>query len=254
MPMETPPEEDQYHGYFKAKYTIEYLEEYTQRNVFDGQSLHSRIRFASLVTSVQRHSTGWNVEIEDTGTAQKQQFTSKKLIVASGLTTTPNIPAVSGASSFGRPMIHTVDFGSASILSETSIKHITVLGGGKSAADMVYASVQAGKEVAWIVRPSGTGPGTFVPLAGGGCSMAASELSMSFKMREESCCFCIVSARLPHDIANKINSGCPSVRSLAAFPLCVEKPLAYVPPSDLAWSGTLYETMGKYSPAGSHER
>ncbi|KAL9095232.1 MAG: hypothetical protein Q9165_002488 [Trypethelium subeluteriae] len=40
--------------------------------------------------------------------------------------------------------------------------NITVLGGGKSAADMVYAAVKANKHVSWIVRRSGEGPGIFV--------------------------------------------------------------------------------------------
>lgn len=39
---------------------------------------------------------------------------------------------------------------------------ITVLGGGKSAADMVYASVKAGKDVKWIIRKNGEGPGIFM--------------------------------------------------------------------------------------------
>jgi len=35
---------------------------------------------------------------------------------------------------------------------------VTVVGGGKSSVDMVYACVKAGKTVSWVIRASGTGP------------------------------------------------------------------------------------------------
>ena len=37
-----------------------------------------------------------------------------------------------------------------------------MLGGAKSAADMVYASIKARKQVNWLIRSSGSGPAAFV--------------------------------------------------------------------------------------------
>jgi dimethylaniline monooxygenase (N-oxide forming) len=51
-----------------------------------------------------------------------------------------------------------------SISSSEAVKHVTVLGAGKSSADMIYEAMKAGKEVSWIIRASGTGPGFFAPL------------------------------------------------------------------------------------------
>lgn len=48
------------------------------------------------------------------------------------------------------------------ILASSTYKNVTVLGGGKSASDMVYASVKAGKNVNWIIRKTGEGPGIFM--------------------------------------------------------------------------------------------
>ena len=45
---------------------------------------------------------------------------------------------------------------------------VTILGGGKSAADMVYDSVKAGKKVSWIIRETGEGPAAFAGAAGRG--------------------------------------------------------------------------------------
>lgn len=74
----------------------------------------------------------------------------------------PNFPR---SDDWMAPILHHRDFGlhSKAILASSSVyKNITVFDGGKSAADMVYASVKAGKNVKWIVRKTGEGPGIFM--------------------------------------------------------------------------------------------
>ena len=83
------------------------------------------------------------------------------MIVPSGLTSAPNLPNFPGKDTFEGTILHQQDFGQSSILYSRHIKHITVLGGAKSAADMVYMSVKAQKSVSWVIRASGTGPGFF---------------------------------------------------------------------------------------------
>lgn len=65
--------------------------------------------------------------------------------------------------------MHHRDFGiySGPVLAQHSAyKNVSVLGGGKSAADLVYASIKAGKKVNWIIRTTGQGPGIFMDPAG----------------------------------------------------------------------------------------
>jgi dimethylaniline monooxygenase (N-oxide forming) len=64
--------------------------------------------------------------------------------------------------------MHHKDFGSSSILADPKIKHIAVLGGAKSAADIGYAAAAAGKTVSWIIRRLGSGPGGLLPARGMG--------------------------------------------------------------------------------------
>ncbi|KAL9001316.1 MAG: hypothetical protein Q9169_000207 [Polycauliona sp. 2 TL-2023] len=72
------------------------------------------------------------------------------------------MPTLPGQENFGSPIIHQKDFGQSTVLSTPGLERIAVLGGAKSAADLVYDCVQAGKKVTWIIRKTGTGPGLFV--------------------------------------------------------------------------------------------
>lgn len=161
--MAPPPLADEYFGFFRAKYTTQYLERYVDFHDFQGKTLRGRICFNFKVSKVVKESSIWAVW----GTHQtstEQRFLAYKLIVASGMTSIPNIPSIDGDSCFERPIIHQVAFGQSSVLSSTSVRSVAILGGGKSAADMVYACVRAGKKVSWVIRRSGTGPGyMFLP-------------------------------------------------------------------------------------------
>jgi hypothetical protein len=54
-------------------------------------------------------------------------------------------------------------FGSSKVLSIPDVENITVLGGGKSSADMVYSAVKEGKKVNWVLKATETtGPGFFL--------------------------------------------------------------------------------------------
>lgn len=75
--------------------------------------------------------------------------------------------------------MHNFDFGSSALLQDAPSKKVAVLGAGKSGADMVYALVKAGKQVSWIVRPTGTGPLTLVPPDGAGPYKSAFDLGKS---------------------------------------------------------------------------
>ena len=176
IPMPRPPENDTYYDFFKAKYTTQYLEDYVDRRTFAGRTLRDRIRFNSHVYRVVKVDGKWVVSVKDK-TGHTYTTHSPKLIVASGLTSTQNMPCLSGKKKFDRPIIHQENFGGQwSTLSSPNIQHITVLGGAKSSADMVYASVKAGKKVSWIIREPGTGPAFFLSPKGKGPYKNAAEL------------------------------------------------------------------------------
>lgn len=162
MPMSRPPKDDVYYGFFKAKHTTAYLEAYLDYHRFAGQSLRDRITFGFQVNAIRKYGTIWNV------IGNADTFQAPKVIVASGLTSSPNIPLLPGKEGFNAPVIHQEDFGQSSVLSAPHLKNVTVIGGGKSSADMTYACVKAGKTVTWIVRASGTGPGFFLSPKGAG--------------------------------------------------------------------------------------
>jgi dimethylaniline monooxygenase (N-oxide forming) len=62
--------------------------------------------------------------------------------------------------------MHHKDFGSSSTLADPKVKHVAVLGGAKSAADIAYAAAIARTRVSWIIRKSGSGPRGLLPARG----------------------------------------------------------------------------------------
>ena len=162
MRMTRPPEHDLYYDFFKAKHTSDYVEKYVDHRRFADQSLRDRIRFGFKVSSIKKPGNVWIV------TGDTAVFRASKIIVACGLTSAPNMPELPGKDHFEAPVIHQESYGQSSVLSSAKFQNVSVLGGGKSAADMVYASVKAGKSVSWIIRVSGTGPAFFVSPKGKG--------------------------------------------------------------------------------------
>ncbi|KAF7885626.1 uncharacterized protein EAF02_004135 [Botrytis sinoallii] len=178
--MSRPPDEDLYKEFFKAKHTTKYLESYIDTHKYDGKSLRDRIQFSVEVRSVSKKDGYWTVLASDRGNEQQQHtFKTPKLIVASGLTSIPNMPSLPGKESFEGQILHHEDFGSSDLLTSPK-QNITILGAGKSSADMVYEAVKAGKQVSWVLKATNTtGPGFFVSPDGKGPYKNAFEISLT---------------------------------------------------------------------------
>ena len=160
--LEVPKDAPKLYDTFEAKYVTQYLEKYIDSHVYNGTPLRSRIRLDSEIRSIEKSGGGWMLHTDGT---LPQVFQCTRLAVASGLTSSHLMPRLTSSHDWKVPMLHHRDFGvhSKKILSGSSpCKNITVLGGGKSAADMVYASIKAEKNVNWIIRRSGEGPGIFM--------------------------------------------------------------------------------------------
>ena len=151
MKMPPPPQEDTFYNFFKAKYTTKYLEKYVDEHVYDGKTLRDRMIFDFAVQTVKKEGTLWVVR----GT--QVAYRAPKLIVAAGITSSANLPQIRGMENAEMPIIHQGSFGQSPVLTSDRYKKVTVIGGGKSAADMVYACVGAGKSVSWVIRRSGSG-------------------------------------------------------------------------------------------------
>ena len=161
-----PEDAETYHDLYDATYITDYLEDYVRDNEHDGRPLKERFVFRCWVRQVWKDENGiWQVrsEIEDRGDVA---FRSKKLIVATGAHSVPYMPDLRGSKKFNGPIVHQKDLGKSKLLTteEEDVEkhsHITVLGGSKSASDIVYAAAthtSHPRKVSWIIRTSGGGP------------------------------------------------------------------------------------------------
>jgi dimethylaniline monooxygenase (N-oxide forming) len=172
-----PAEAERYHGLVEAKWLGKYLEDYVSDQVYDGRSLRERFSFRATVLDVSRAGGdgrdlgAWRVEADREGT--RVVYWSQKIIIASGLSSLPNMPELPGKDTFIGTIVHQKDIGESLLLtdSEPNIddqETITIYGGSKSAADLAYAAVKdrsrygQRRKVNWIIRKTGTGPLAFV--------------------------------------------------------------------------------------------
>lgn len=65
------------------------------------------------------------------------------------MTTLPMMPHLPGREKFDGQILHHKDFESSDVTLSSQIQHVTVIEGGKSAADMIYDAVMAKKIVTW---------------------------------------------------------------------------------------------------------
>ncbi|KAL1640022.1 hypothetical protein SLS58_007289 [Diplodia intermedia] len=165
-----------------------YLQDYA--SAFD---LTRRTRLNTVVREAEdKGAAGWLLTVQttttddDTTPQQEHHYhlLAAKLVVATGLTSTPSMPTFADQSTFTAPLLHSRDFGrhAASILGreagskeeeeeekKTTTTTIAVLSGNKSACDVVYAACAASRDppatpaVHWILRASGHGPCWMAP-------------------------------------------------------------------------------------------
>ena len=164
VPFQIPEGSPTYHDLFEAKHLSKYLEDYVTDHEYDGHSLRDRFVFNCYANSIYKRGDVWTVKgrLND----QPVSYQARKVIVATGLSSLPNMPELPGLESLKGLTLHQKDFGRSRILTpeEPNMeKHtnITVLGGSKSAADIAYAAatdVNKQRKVNWIIRKSGTGP------------------------------------------------------------------------------------------------
>ncbi|OXV09139.1 hypothetical protein Egran_03098 [Elaphomyces granulatus] len=128
--------------------------------------LADKIRLGSKVERAERKPDGkWRLTIRKIhgGAVEGVVLETSKLVVATGLTTEPFLPAFNGQDSFNAPLFHFRDF---AIYEDEALqvgKRVAILGGTKSAWDVAYACATSGAQVNWIIRESGHGPAWMAP-------------------------------------------------------------------------------------------
>ncbi|EER28767.1 Flavin-binding monooxygenase-like family protein [Coccidioides posadasii C735 delta SOWgp] len=122
-------------------------------NFAKDHDLVPRVRLETRVNQVKRNSNGCGWVLETSG----GQLECNKLIYATGANSSPIIPSWP-RSRFEKPVIHTWQIGQYLGHIEEYVQRASVVGASKSAYDMVFHLLNAGKKVDWIIRDGPSGP------------------------------------------------------------------------------------------------
>jgi len=116
-----------------------------------------RTRFHTKVDSIEQlvDDKGWKLRVSSADT--NEPITTTKLILATGLTSTPNFPQYPGCETFKGQYFHAKDFAPNGHTVKTA-QNAVVIGGAKSAYDVAYAYADSGVQVDLVIRPDGQGP------------------------------------------------------------------------------------------------
>ena len=87
----------------------------------------------------------------------RAKILAARLIVTTGMTSDPSMPAFEGVETFTSTLFHSRDFHKHADTLNTA-KSVVVIGGAKSAWDISYAYALAGVEAHMVIRESGHGP------------------------------------------------------------------------------------------------
>ncbi|CAG8060676.1 unnamed protein product [Penicillium olsonii] len=154
-------------GRIPSKAVHDYLVEYATKF-----KLTERLRLNTWIENIRRDPASladdgidhWVVTVAGT----REQIQSRKIIIASGLTSEPLIPSLPGRDEFEGEVLHSKALGHPEFvnrISDPSLRHAVVYGGSKSAFDAVHLLLCAGKTVDWVIRDAGGGPSMMTPLS-----------------------------------------------------------------------------------------
>lgn len=139
----------------------EYLRQFAEE-----YDLTPRLRFNTKVVSAEMLEDGeWILQVSDTNnrSSQSTSVRTKKLVVATGLTSKPNIPNFPGRDEYQGNVFHSIHLRDRAKDIEAA-KEVVVLGANKSAWDTCYSAAVSGAHVNMVIRPSGGGPSWVWPV------------------------------------------------------------------------------------------
>lgn len=128
--------------------------------------LYSLIRFNTKVQTIEKtDEKGWlvtSIRSSEGDNGSISQIHTRKLILATGLFSDPNMPVLQGADNFGAPLFHIKDLAVQKDMVRDA-NRVTVLSASKSGYDAAYMAASSGVEVDWIIRSSGKGAAWMTP-------------------------------------------------------------------------------------------
>ncbi|PWY88762.1 dimethylaniline monooxygenase [Aspergillus sclerotioniger CBS 115572] len=125
----------------------------------DHFDLRRRVRFNTHVHTIAKVDGYWKVQAQTIDERDETLYTCNKLIMCTGLSSTPNSISIPGQKDFGKPILNHTRLGieGASLACDPAVKSVTVIGASKYGYDAVYMMASHGKRVEWINRKSGGG-------------------------------------------------------------------------------------------------
>ncbi|KAF4503028.1 dimethylaniline monooxygenase [Fusarium agapanthi] len=122
-----------------------------------------RIRFNVNIRTIEKlDKGGWELVGEDGAAAEKPipvSYRCEKLIMCTGLASTPNPVSYPGRDSFGKPVLNhgQLKVEAHEVASDPNVKFVTIVGASKTGYDAVQLMASRGKKVTWVIRESGGG-------------------------------------------------------------------------------------------------
>ena len=86
FPMPTLSAKDTFYDHFSASHVVSYLEDFSEHRTFGGRTIKDRIHFKCFVKRINKVEDQWHIDAEN-----EQSFECAKLIIATGLTSLPNM-------------------------------------------------------------------------------------------------------------------------------------------------------------------
>ncbi|PVF97890.1 FAD/NAD(P)-binding domain-containing protein [Serendipita vermifera] len=158
-PYEPSNEPPQPGNYIPSRRVHEYLNKYAEQ-----WGIKDKIRFGVTVERCKRAPDGVKWEVYLKGKDGEGPLVCDKLIVASGITSLPNLPDIP-EDNFTPLTFHSRYLGQHySVLQSQEVNTVCVYGAGKSGYDAVTAAINHGKRVHWIIRDKGGMPPFFKPV------------------------------------------------------------------------------------------
>ncbi|BAE63904.1 unnamed protein product [Aspergillus oryzae RIB40] len=118
-----------------------------------------RIDFNTQVLDIEKLGQGWRLNTETTDSSSTVVYTCDKIIVCSGLASTPNPVNIRGIDEFERPVLNHSQLREegARIAHDPNVETVTVVGASKTGYDVVHMMASNHKRVDWVIRESGGG-------------------------------------------------------------------------------------------------
>ncbi|GCB21515.1 phenylacetone monooxygenase [Aspergillus awamori] len=129
----------------------------------DHFNLRDMIRLETKVEVVEHvdEDGSWLLTTSPTSssdTEKKDTIHTKKLLLATGMTSRPFLPHFPGQETYPHPITHTGTLLPHQATLFQKDKKVVIYGGTKSAWDAVHTAATSGANVTWIIRSTGHGP------------------------------------------------------------------------------------------------